>query len=80
MNWLREIFSAENGQLSSKRICGFIGFIICSAVLIYCTIKVVQAPNLADVFLITCSSLLGIDSITSIWKSDGKEKQVDEIE
>ena len=38
------------------------------AVLVYCTIAVVQAPLMIDTYLICVMALLGIDSITGIWK------------
>lgn len=70
MKWIKEIFSASNGQLSSKRVCGVLGFIICIIILCYCTYKVIQAPTMIDMFLISSCSLLGVDSITSIWKNE----------
>ena len=39
-------------------------------ILIYCTIKVIQAPEMIDVFLLSCCGLLGVDSVTSIWKGN----------
>ena len=68
MNWIREILSAKSGMLSSKRVCGAIGFLACVAVFIYCTIKMIQAPNMVDALLLSCMGLLGVDSVTSIWK------------
>ena len=77
MNWFREMLSAENGQFSSKRACGVLGFLVCVGILIYCTIKIIQAPEMIDVFLITCCGLLGVDSVTSIWKGKNKDEQID---
>jgi hypothetical protein len=42
-------------------------------ILIYCTIKVIQAPEMIDVFLLSCCGLLGVDSVTSIWKGNKNE-------
>lgn len=69
MNWLKEIFSASSGRLSSKRVCGVFGFIACIIVLFYCTYNTVQAPTMIDIFLVTCCGLLGVDSVTDIWKN-----------
>lgn len=57
-----KMFTAHSG-LSSKRVCGFFGWLVCLFICVYCTIMVIPAP---EVFI--CStSLLGIDSITGIW-------------
>ena len=75
MNWLRETLSAPSGMLSSKRICGTLGFLICLGILIYCTILEIQAPDMVDT-LLCCMGLLGVDSVTSIWKpNNGMAKQ-----
>ena len=67
MNWFKEIFT-KNNIMSSKRVCGVLGFLGCLGILIYCTIQSVQAPEMIDIFLIICASLLGVDSVTDIWK------------
>jgi hypothetical protein len=65
--FIKGIVSSHSG-ISSKRICGVLGWLACIGVLIYCTINVVQAPLMIDTFLICCMTLLGIDSVTGIWK------------
>ena len=72
--FLKSIVSSHSG-ISSKRICGVIGWIACIGVLIYCTINVIQAPVMIDTMLFCCMALLGIDSVTGIWKKfDNKHK------
>lgn len=66
-NWFKEIFT-HNNVMSSKRICGVLGFIACMGILIYCTIMVIQAPEMINAFMVSCMSLLGLDSVTDIWK------------
>lgn len=78
-NWFKEIFT-KNNIMSSKRVCGVIGFLVCIGVLIYCTLHVIQAPNLADLFLISCCGLLGVDSVTDIWKDKPKKKKFTDFE
>lgn len=56
--------------VSSKRVCGLLGWIVCLIVLIYCTIVGVQAPLMIDTVLWGCLGLLGIDSVTGIWKNN----------
>lgn len=73
--WIRNIktiFLADSGGLSSKRICGVLGWIVCLGIAIYCTIAVIQAPIIIETILWCCMGLLGIDSITGIWKKFNK--------
>lgn len=65
---IKSIFLATKGSISSKRVCGFLGWLVCLGVLLYCTILTVQAPVFADTVLICTAALLGVDSITGIWK------------
>lgn len=65
----KSIFLATKGSISSKRVCGVIGWLACVGVLVYCTTLAIQAPMFADSVLFATAALLGVDSITSIWKS-----------
>jgi len=53
-------------------VCGVLGWLVCVGILIYCTIMVIQAPAFADAVLIATAALLGVDSITGIWKVNRK--------
>lgn len=66
---LIKMITAHTG-ISSKRICGAIGFAITIFVLIYCTICSIQAPVMVEPFIYAVCLLLGIDSVTGIWKKD----------
>lgn len=68
---IEQIITSHSG-ISSKRVCGVLGWIICMGVLIYCTIKRIQAPVIMDTVLWCCIGLLGIDSVTGIWKKFDK--------
>lgn len=68
--FLKQIFTSHSG-ISSKRICGVIGWFVCLGVLIYCAINVIQAPLMIDTVLLCVMGLLGIDSVTGIWKAQG---------
>ena len=67
-DFIKSIFLANAGTISSKRICGVLGWIISLGVMIYCAINGIQAPHMVDTVLFCCMGLLGIDSITNIWK------------
>lgn len=65
---IKSLLSAERGSLSSKRLCGFIGWLCCAAVLIMCTVWDRQAPDMVSTVLYASTALLGLDSVTDIWK------------
>ena len=68
MKFIASLLSADRDSLSSKRFCGIIGWVTCSAVLILCTAWDRQAPDMVTPFIIASSALLGVDSVTGIWK------------
>ena len=72
LSTLKTMFLADSGGLSSKRICGILGWMVCLGVAIYCTVTVIQAPLIIETILLCCMGLLGIDSITNIWKHPNK--------
>ena len=67
IDFFTKMVTAGSG-LSSKRVCGFLGWIACLFVLIFCCIKQIQAPDVFSVTAMCVLGLLGVDSITSIWK------------
>lgn len=83
-NFWRSVFS-EQGSPSSKRVLGAFMIIICLGLIIFLAIMSAlnaETPeeicpdnikHLIELILILASSLLGISSITGIWK-DKKEK------
>lgn len=81
ITFLKQMFTSHSG-VSSKRVCGVIGWFVCLGVLIYCAINVIQAPLMIDTILLCCMGLLGIDSVTGIWKKivPNKEKEKDKPE
>lgn len=66
--FITSILSAGVDTISSKRVCGILGFLVIVFIIIYCTINVIQAPAMIDSFVYATCMLLGIDSVTSIWK------------
>lgn len=65
--FLIKLITAHTG-VSSKRVCGILGWLLCLVITIYCTIANIEAPQVTDTVLYCCMGLLGIDSITSIWR------------
>lgn len=71
--FIKLIVTSHSG-ISSKRVCGVLGFIALLFVLIYCTVTGLQAPVMIDTFIYAICLLLGIDSITGIWKNINKKE------
>lgn len=70
--FLKSIFLNQPNSISSKRICGVLGWLLCLGVLGYCTYKEIQAPVMIDSIVIASTTLLGVDSITNIWTGPRK--------
>ena len=62
------IFLKDSNGLSSKRICGVIGWAAIIFILLWCTLNQVNAPNFFTEFMIGCVTLLGVDSISDAIK------------
>ena len=71
--FLKLMITSHSG-ISSKRVCGVIGFVTVLFVFIYCTIQGIQAPTMVDTFIYAICLLLGIDSVTGIWKNFDKHE------
>ena len=71
--FFRQLVSGANGVVSSKRVMGILVLLVCLACIIYLVIaeggtSVVE--NLLQTGMVMAASLLGISSITSIWKGN----------
>ena len=70
--WI-QLFSGEK-SISSKRICGFTGWMVSLFICLWCTFTKVEAPEISDVLFICSTSLLGVEAVTSIFhKSIGNK-------
>ena len=67
IKWFKDMLDAKS-SVSSKRFCGVLGWLVCLSINIGCAIANIEAPQVTDTVLICCMGLLGIDSITSIWR------------
>lgn len=71
--FFRQLVSGANGIVSSKRVMGMLVLCICLICIIYLVISeggtgVVE--NLLQTGMVMAASLLGISSVTSIWKGN----------
>ena len=64
----RTIFLKNSGGISSKRVCGILGWGCCLGLLISGFILEKEIPQYAEMIAVISASLLGIDSITGIWQ------------
>lgn len=71
--FIKQVVTSHSG-ISSKRVCGVLGWLTTIGILIYCSATGKQAPVMVDTFMICCMALLGIDSVTGIWKSFNNKK------
>lgn len=74
---LKDILSGENGHLSSKRVLGAIVLLTCLVCVVVQAAKEGVTDNLKELFewlIITSTALLGITSITGIWKNNKPHK------
>ena len=58
---------SDESSVSSKRFCGFLGWVLCLTICGWCTWTKQEAPEIIEILFICSTSLLGIDSITRIW-------------
>ena len=69
------MITAHSG-ISSKRVCGVLGFLVIMFSIIFCTVTGTQAPLILETFIWAVCMLLGIDSVTGIFKTFKNDKTV----
>lgn len=72
--FLTQMFTGKQA-ISSKRVCGFTGWIVSLFICLWCTLKGVEAPQIIDVLFICSTSLLGVEAITSIFYKSNTPKE-----
>lgn len=65
----------SHSGISSKRVCGVLGFLVIMFTIIFCTIQSTQAPVILETFIWAVCMLLGIDSIMSPFYQKYKNEQ-----
>lgn len=65
---LKDALNADSST-SSKRLCGMIGWIICLTCVIIAVLTNKDSPNVVNTLFVTSTSLLGLDSVVSIFKN-----------
>lgn len=77
-NFIKLMFTSESG-VSSKRVSGFTGWTVFIGVIIYCTIMNQEAPVVTDTLAICSSALLGLETVTAIWRKDRNNNNNDNL-
>lgn len=72
--YIKLIITAHSG-ISSKRVCGVLGFLVIMFVIVFCAIAGTQAPLIMDTFIWAVCMLLGLDSIMSPFREKYKNKE-----
>lgn len=62
INFIKNLFNSQ-GNISSKRFCGLVGWLVVVGIVVYCSKAGSQAPQLAYDLLYVSAALLGLDSI-----------------
>lgn len=65
--FVRKMLESQSG-VSSKRVCGVIGWLFVLGWITYLCVTGKQAPDIVEIFLLCIMGLLGLDTIPkSIW-------------
>lgn len=62
INFIKNLFNSK-GNISSKRFCGLLAWLVIIGINTYCVIKKVEAPQITYDLLYVSAALLGVDSI-----------------
>ena len=65
--FMEMLSSGITHRISSKRVCGVLGWITILILIVLSTIYGFAIPAIAETFLFFCMILMGVESITSIW-------------
>ena len=74
----KQVFSGANGVASSKRILGAFCLLVCTATIVYLAITSKDSDNvkeLLEMLMGVSALLLGISSVTGIWKKYPTNKE-----
>lgn len=66
VSW-KTIFLKNSGGISSKRVCGILGWFTCVVIFVLAFAMNKEIPEFSDMLVVVSASLLGVDSITSIF-------------
>jgi hypothetical protein len=74
LRFFERILTSGSG-LSSKRFCGLTGWFVLLCCLVYSTWSGTDLPHNTSEFIFGTVALLGVDSVTGIWRDRQKKKE-----
>ena len=77
LRFFERILTSGSG-LSSKRLCGLTGWFVLLCCLAYATWSGTDLPHCTPEFIFGTVALLGVDSVTGIWR-DSRRGKCDDI-
>lgn len=78
MKFLKSLFSSKSGTVSSKRVFGGMGFIVCIALAIVAVVLERTIPTFCSELLYVCAALLGVDSVVKAFNKKDNNKDSEE--
>lgn len=70
MNRLSQIIETSEGRLSSKRVCGILGWIVVLIGFLILLFSTKEAPDFTEFLIGAVVTLLGVDSVTGVFKKN----------
>ena len=67
IDFIKKMLSSDK-SVSSKRVVGCLGFLVCSFVFVYKAIIKDDVSDLFNMYLACCASLVGLESVVSIFR------------
>ena len=78
-NFFREILSGSSGHLSSKRVFGAVSYLVTLGCIVFLVVTEggsMVVEDLLQTMIIMSASLLGLESVTNIWKGKRNTPQL----
>lgn len=72
ISWIT-MFLANSGGISSKRVAGLLGWLVCLVLFIVGFWLEKKIPEFGDYVIITSTSLLGVDSLAGIFTKGNRK-------
>lgn len=73
--YIKEILSGYRNRLSSKRVCGVLGWLVLMGVYIYSTIANTQLPEATEYITWAIVTLLGVDAVANAFKKNKNNEE-----
>lgn len=67
---LSQVIETPQGRLSSKRVCGILGWIVLLVGFLVILFTTKEAPSFTEFLICATVALLGVDSITDAFKKN----------